>query len=148
MRKELFAAAMILGIIVLAACTKMNPIEELIENQNSTETSVTGGGHGGFCPFDSLGHHDSIIHHCDTMICDTTGHHHGGHGHGHGHGHGGQGSNGGNCGCCLEGCTCGEECTCGPNCTCPECGGGNNNGGNNNGGNGGHGHGGHGHGGC
>ena len=144
MRKELFAAAMILGIIVLAACTKMNPIEEIIENQNSTETSVTGGGHGGFCPFDSLGHHDSIIHHCDTMICDTTGHHHGGHG--HGHGHGGQGGNGGNCGCCLEGCTCGEECTCGPNCTCPECGGGNNNGGN--GGNGGHGHGGHGHGGC
>ena len=117
MRKELFAAAMILGIIVLAACTKMNPIEEIIENQNSTETSVTGGGHGGFCPFDSLGHHDSIIHHCDTMICDTTGHHHGGHGHGHGHGHGGQGGNGGNCGCCLEGCTCGEECTCGPNCT-------------------------------
>ena len=144
MRKELFAAAMILGIIVLAACTKMNPIEEIIENQNSTETSVTGGGHGGFCPFDSLGHHDSIIHHCDTMICDTTGHHHGGHG--HGHGHGGQGGNGGNCGCCLEGCTCGEECTCGPNCTCPECGGGNNNGGNC--GNGGHGHGGHGHGGC
>lgn len=142
MRKELFAAAMILGIIVLAACTKMNPIEEIIENQNYTETSVTGGGHGGFCPFDSLGHHDSIIHHCDTMICDTTGHHHGGHGHGHG-GHGGQGGNGGNCGCCLEGCTCGEECTCGPNCTCPECGGGNNNGGN-----GGHGHGGHGHGGC
>lgn len=142
MRKELFAAAMILGIIVLAACTKMNPIEEIIENQNYTETSVTGGGHGGFCPFDSLGHHDSIIHHCDTMICDTTGHHHGGHGHGHGHGgHGGQGGNGGNggnCGCCLEGCTCGEECTCGPNCTCPECGGGNNNGGN----------GGHGHGGC
>ena len=145
MRKELFAAAMILGIIVLAACTKMNPIEEIIENQNYTETSVTGGGHGGFCPFDSLGHHDSIIHHCDTMICDTTGHHHGGHGHGHGGhgGHGGQGGNGGNCGCCLEGCTCGEECTCGPNCTCPECGGGNNNGGN-----GGHGHGGHGHGGC
>ena len=34
MRKELFAAAMILGIIVLAACTKMNPIEEIIENQN------------------------------------------------------------------------------------------------------------------
>ena len=95
MRKELFTAAMILGIIVLAACTKMNPIEEIIENQNSTETSVTGGGHGGFCPFDSLGHHDSIIHHCDTMICDTTGHHHGGHG--HGHGHGGQGGNGGNC---------------------------------------------------
>lgn len=142
MRKELFAAAMILGIIVLAACTKMNSIDEIIENQNYTETSVTGGGHGGFCPFDSLGHHDSIIHHCDTMICDTTGHHHGGHGHGHG-GHGGQGGNGGNCGCCLEGCTCGEECTCGPNCTCPECGGGNNNGGN-----GGHGHGGHGHGGC
>lgn len=142
MRKELFAAAMILGIIVLAACTKMNPIEEIIENQNYTETSVTGGGHGGFCPFDSLGHHDSIIHHCDTMICDTTGHHHGGHGHGHG-GQGGNGGNGGNCGCCLEGCTCGEECTCGPNCTCPECGGGNNNGGN-----GGHGHGGHGHGGC
>lgn len=144
MRKELFAAAMILGIIVLAACTKMNPIEEIIENQNSTETSVTGGGHGGFCPFDSLGHHDSIIHHCDTMICDTTGHHHGG----HGHGHGGQGGNGGNCGCCLEGCTCGEECTCGPNCTCPECGGGNNNGGNGGHGHGGHGHGGHGHGGC
>ena len=141
MRKELFAAAMILGIIVLAACTKMNSIDEIIENQNYTETSVTGGGHGGFCPFDSLGHHDSIIHHCDTMICDTTGHHHGGHGHGHGghgHGHGGNGGNGGNCGCCLEGCTCGEECTCGPNCTCPECGGGNNNGGN----------GGHGHGGC
>ena len=141
MRKELFAAAMILGIIVLAACTKMNSIEEFIENQNYTETSVTGGGHGGFCPFDSLGHHDSIIHHCDTMICDTTGHHHGGHGHG-------QGGNGGNCGCCLEGCTCGEECTCGPNCTCPECGGGNNNGGNGGHGHGGHGHGGHGHGGC
>ena len=146
MRKELFAAAMILGIIVLAACTKMNPIEEIIENQNSTETSVTGGGHGGFCPFDSLGHHDSIIHHCDTMICDTTGHHHGGHG--HGHGHGGQGGNGGNCGCCLEGCNCGEECTCGPNCSCPECGGGNNNGGNGGNGGHGHGHGGHGHGGC
>ena len=98
MRKELFAAAMILGIIVLAACTKMNSIDEIIENQNYTETSVTGGGHGGFCPFDSLGHHDSIIHHCDTMICDTTGHHHGGHGHGHGghgHGHGGNGGNGG-----------------------------------------------------